>query len=69
MRKIFYYSLLSLIFACGSTKQVNQIDDYTPNWVKNYPISDDYYIGIGIANKTNNPEKYIQIAQQNALQN
>jgi len=69
MRKIFYYSLLSLIFACGSTKQINQIDDYTPNWVKNYPISDDYYIGIGIANKTNNPEKYIQIAQQNALQN
>ena len=69
MHKIFYYSLLLLIFACGSTKQVNQIDDNTPNWVKNYPISDDYYIGIGIANKSNNPENYIQIAQQNALQN
>ena len=69
MRKTFCYSLLLLLFACGSTKQANEIEDTTPDWVINYPLSENYYTGIGIANKSKNPENYIQIAQQNALQN
>ena len=69
MQKIFYYSLLLLLFSCGSTKQTNEIEDTTPNWIKNYPVSEDYYTGIGIVSKSKNPENYIQIAQQNALQN
>ena len=69
MQKIFYYSLLLLLFSCGSTKQTNEIEDTTPNWIKNHPVSEDYYTGIGIVSKSKNPENYIQIAQQNALQN
>ena len=69
MRIIFCYSLLLILFACGSTKQINDIEDMTPDWVKNYPVSENYYTGIGIANKSKNPVNYIQVAQQNALQN
>ncbi len=69
MQKIFYYSLLLTLFSCGSTKQINDIKETTPDWVRDYPVSEDHYTGIGIANKSRNPEKYIQIAQQNALEN
>ena len=69
MRIIFCYSLLLILFACGSAKQINDIEDMTPDWVKNYPVSENYYTGIGIANKSKNPVNYIQVAQQNALQN
>ena len=62
MQKIFYYSLLLLLFSCGSTKQTNEIEDTTPNWIKNHPVSEDYYTGIGIVSKSKNPENYIQIA-------
>ncbi len=69
MRKTFYYSFLLILISCGSTKQTNEIDDTTPHWIKNYPISEDYYTGIGIASKSKNPENFLQIAQENALQN
>ena len=69
MRKIFCYSLIIILFACGSNKKVNNIEDTTPDWVKNYPVTENYYTGIGIANKSKNPVNYIQVAQQNALQN
>ena len=69
MRKIFCYSLIIILFACGSNKKVNNIEDTTPDWVKNYPVNESYYTGIGIANKSKNPVNYIQVAQQNALQN
>ena len=69
MRKIFCYSLIIILFACGSNKKVNNIEDTTPDWVKNYPVTESYYTGIGIANKSKNPVNYIQVAQQNALQN
>lgn len=69
MRKIFCYSLLLILFACGSNKKVNDTEDMTPDWVKNYPVTENYFTGIGIANKSKNPVNYIQVAQQNALQN
>ena len=69
MRKIFCYSLILILFACGSNKKINDIEDTTPDWVKNYPVTENYYTGIGIANKSKNPINYIQVAQQNALQN
>ena len=69
MRKTFCFSLILILFACGSSKQVNKIEDATPDWVKNYPVTENHYTGIGIANKSKNPENYIQVAQQNALQN
>lgn len=38
-----------------------------PNWVKNRPTDESYYVGVGIASKKNNPLDYQQIAKKNAL--
>lgn len=46
MRKIFCYSLLLILFACGSNKKVNDTEDMTPDWVKNYPVTENYFTGI-----------------------
>lgn len=43
--------------------------DGVPDWVKEYPVSESHYTGIGIADRSTHPLDYIQIAQQNALQN
>jgi hypothetical protein len=40
-----------------------------PEWVKEYPVSETHYTGIGIADRSTHPLDYIKIAQQNALQN
>ena len=65
-----YILFLFLILSACSTKKIVEapIDD-RPSWVKEYPVSSDYYIGIGIADRSKHPENYIQVAQQNALQN
>ena len=70
MRKIFYYLFLFILISCGSTKETNEIDDTTPQWIKNYPISDENYTGIGVGEqKVKILKIFLQIAQQNALQN
>ncbi len=43
--------------------------DGIPKWVKEYPVSETHYTGIGIADRSTHPLDYIKIAQQNALQN
>ena len=43
--------------------------DGIPEWVKEYPVSETHYTGIGIADRSTHPLDYIKIAQQNALQN
>jgi hypothetical protein len=61
---------LALLFAfCGTSQKVEEPINDAPAWVKNYPVIDGYYVGIGIADKSTHPENYIQLAQQNALQN
>jgi hypothetical protein len=61
---------LAFLFAfCGTSKKVEEPVNDLPHWVKNYPIVEGYYVGIGIADKSTYPDNYIQIAQQNALQN
>ena len=61
---------LAFLFAfCGTTKKVEEPINDAPAWVKNYPVIDGYYVGIGIADKSSHPQDYIQLAQQNALQN
>ena len=69
MQKIYYLFFLVLCIACSSSQEVIEFEDATPDWVKTHPVSETHYIGIGIANKAKNPLDYIQIAQQNALQN
>ena len=65
-----YLVFFLLVFiSCTNTKNLSTIDDGIPQWVKEYPISESHYTGIGIANKSTHPTDYIKIAQQNALQN
>ncbi len=61
---------LAFLFAfCGTTKKVEEPINIAPAWVQNYPVIEGYYVGIGIADKSTHPEEFIQLAQQNALQN
>lgn len=69
MNKLYLLLLTLFIFSCQSTKQSTELDSGIPAWVKEYPVSDSHFIGIGIADRSSHPQDYIQIAQQNALQN
>jgi len=69
MNKLHLLLLTLLIFSCQSSKQTTELDAGIPAWVKQYPVSESHYIGIGIADRSSHPQDYIQIAQQNALQN
>jgi hypothetical protein len=52
-----FYSCASLNVSAGSKKK--------PDWVKERPVSDRYYIGIGMANTYQ--DNYIKVAKNNAL--
>ena len=69
MNKLYLLLFFLLIFSCQSSKKTSEIDAGLPAWVKEYPVSDSHYIGIGIADRSAHPQDYIQVAQQNALQN
>ena len=69
MNKLYLLLFSILIFSCQSSKKTSEIDAGLPAWVKEYPVSDSHYIGIGIADRSAHPQDYIQVAQQNALQN
>ena len=69
MNKLYLLLFSLLIISCQSTKKTTELDAGIPNWVKEYPVSESHYIGIGIADRSTHPQDYIQVAQQNALQN
>ena len=69
MNKLYLFLFSLLIISCQSTKKTTELDAGIPNWVKEYPVSESHYIGIGIADRSTHPQDYIQVAQQNALQN
>ena len=69
MNKILFPIAFLLLFSCNSPKEVANSMDGIPEWVKEYPVSETYYTGIGIADRSTHPLDYIKIAQQNALQN
>ena len=69
MNKLILLLLSLFIISCQSSKQTTELDAGIPAWVKEYPVSDSHYIGIGIADRSTHPQDYIQVAQQNALQN
>ncbi len=62
--KLFFLSVFFLLVSCSSSKK---IADYSnaPNWVKEHPVSQDYYIGIGVAQKTRNKD-FREQAKKNA---
>jgi len=61
MRKIIIILLLLLILLPLSAKK--------PDWVKERPIENEYYIGIGVASKVKGNNDHIQLAKDDALKN
>ena len=69
MNKLLFPIAFLFLFSCNSPKEVANSMDDIPEWVKEYPVSETHYTGIGIADRSTHPLDYIKIAQQNALQN
>jgi hypothetical protein len=69
MNKLLFPIAFLFLFSCNSPKEVANSKDGIPEWVKEYPVSETHYTGIGIADRSTHPLDYIKIAQQNALQN
>jgi hypothetical protein len=55
-----------LLLGCGSTKKLTEVE-VLPDWVKTKPIIPGYYVGLGSAQKTMNPNEYQSGAKNNAL--
>jgi hypothetical protein len=64
LKQLFYISFVCLALVACKTKGTVKPK---PEWVKNRPVNEAYYIGVGIASKTNNPFDYQQVAKKNAL--
>lgn len=58
-----FFIAFSLLVACKSNSGIK----VKPDWVRNRPTNESYYVGVGIASKINNPFDYQQIAKKNAL--
>lgn len=56
--------MLFMMHAC-SASNLSAVKSSKPRWVKERPASEEYYIGIGMADKSQ--ENYIRIAKNNAL--
>lgn len=56
-----------VLFSCGGSKQVAEVEEPKPYWVENRPVDANYYIGIGIASKGIHPNDYAEQAKKHAL--
>ena len=56
--------LLFALYSCSSAS-ITSPDRKAPSWIKERPVSDEYYIGIGVASM--NQDNYMKIAKSNAL--
>jgi len=54
------------LISCGTTKK-STVVEVLPDWVKTKPIYSGYYVGLGSAQKTPNPNEYQSTAKNNAL--
>lgn len=61
LRKLFSLSLIILVFS-----SLSFAGRRPPKWVKNRPVSSEYYIGISVVKK--GVENYMQLAKNKALQ-
>lgn len=60
---LLFFIVLAVLVSCKSNKAIKT----KPDWVRNRPTNENYYVGVGIASKINNPYDYQQIAKKNAL--
>ena len=73
MRYLYLLSILTLLFSCKASKEIVtentefSTDQTMPDWVKNHPVSADYYIGVGFGNKNGQNLEYREQAKKNAL--
>lgn len=66
-KKILFLSILiGLLAGCAGSKKSTQVP-VSPQWVQARPTSQIYYVGIGSARKTADPNGYMQAAKQSAL--
>ncbi len=61
-----YFSILLLLLSCSP--YTSAAKRRPPKWVKERPISSEYYIGIAVVNKDANQTNYMQLAKNQALQ-
>src|SRR6056297_2528084 len=63
--------LLPLLFlfllGCAASKKAEDVNP-APGWVKNRPVVEGHYIGIGSARKVGMKHEYVAEARRNALQ-
>ncbi len=66
---LFYMFAISLVIQACKTQQpiAEKPENITPQWVSSRPVTNDYYIGIGMAKKTGMSDNYISVARNNAL--
>jgi hypothetical protein len=73
MRFTILLSVLTLLYSCKPRKNIVvdnsefSNEQTMPDWVKNHPVSADYYIGVGFGNKNNQNIEYRAQAKKNAL--
>ncbi|MEM7160929.1 MAG: LPP20 family lipoprotein [Bacteroidota bacterium] len=74
MKKITYILILLFLTSCGKQKvvissipEIVEKNDDRPIWIKERPLGDFEYIGIGAASKVRNPDEYMKVAKNNAL--
>ena len=63
---LFLPILIGLLVGCAGSKKSAQVP-VSPEWVQARPTSQIYYVGIGSARKTADPNGYMQAAKQSAL--
>ncbi len=55
-----------ILTGCGGSRKASEVK-VSPAWVQARPATSTYYVGIGSARKTVDPNGYMQTAKQNAL--
>ena len=63
IHKAVFFIMLFMLYACSASNLT--ATGGKPRWVKERPAGEDYYIGIGMADK--DQDNYIRIAKNNAL--
>jgi len=59
--------VLLFLFGCAASEKAEDVNP-APHWVKNRPVVEGHYIGIGSARKVGMKHEYVAEARKNALQ-